>query len=109
MWIFKGKCGLDGKLEKLKARIVAKCNEQEAGIDYLETFAPVVRWPIIRSIIALVARKKWKLQHLDVITAFLHGLIEEDIYMIIPPGFSNAGMACKLKRALYGLRQASRA
>jgi transposase InsO family protein len=109
MWIFKAKYNPSSQIEKLKARIVAKGNEQAHGIDYLETFAPVVRWTTIRSVIALAARNSWQLQHLDVITAFLNGFLSEDIYMIIPPGFPHAGQTCKLIRALYGLRQASRA
>jgi hypothetical protein len=109
MLIFKAKCNPSGHLEKLKARIVAKGNEQAHGIDYLETFALVVRWTTIRSVIALAARNSWQLQHLDVITAFLNGFLSEDIYMVIPPGFPHVGRICKLIRALYGLRQASHA
>jgi hypothetical protein len=109
MWIFKAKSSPFGQIEKLKARMVAKGNEQVEGIDYLETFAPVVHWTTIRSVIALAACKNWTLQHLDVITAFLNGFLSKDIYMIIPHGFLQAGKTCKLIRALYGLRQASRA
>jgi hypothetical protein len=69
----------------------------------------VVRWTTIRSIIALAARMRWKLRHLDVITAFLNGLLQEEVYMIIPDGFSDAGKIYRLFRALYDLRQASRA
>ena len=96
MWIFKTKSNPSGQVEKLKARIIAKGNEQTEGIDYLETFAPVVRWTTIRTVIALAARQNWPLQHLDVITAFLNGSISEDIYMVIPLGFPHAGRFCKL-------------
>jgi hypothetical protein len=70
MWIFKAKSNPPGKIEKLKPHIIAKGNEQAKGIDYLETFAPVVCWTMIRSVIALATRNNWTLQHLDVITAF---------------------------------------
>jgi hypothetical protein len=56
MWIFKSKTGPTGQIKKLKARIIAKNNEQEHGIDYLETFAPMVRWTTIHSIITLAAK-----------------------------------------------------
>lgn len=94
MWIFKAKTGPSGNIEKLKARVVAKGNEQSAGIDFYETFAPVIRWSTIRSIVALAARKGWTLTHLDVITAFFHGILGEEVYMIIPPGFPNARKIC---------------
>jgi hypothetical protein len=109
MWIFKAKTSPSCQVEKLKARIVVKGNEHAIGIDFSETFAPIVRWSTIRSIISIAARKKWRLQYLDVITTFLHGLLTEEVYMIIPPGFPNAGQVCKLVRTLYGLKQASRA
>ena len=96
MWIFKLKSNPSGQIDKLKARIVAKGNEQTKGIDFLETFAPVVCWITICTIIALAACQNWKIQHLDVITAFLNGSITEDIYMTIPPGFPHAGKTCKL-------------
>jgi hypothetical protein len=109
MWIFKSKTGPTGQIEKLKVQVVAKGNEQVHGIDYLETFALMVCWTTIRSIIALAAKMHWRLRHLDVITAFLNGLLLEEVYMIIPASFPNAGQTCKLLQALYGLCQASRA
>jgi hypothetical protein len=109
MWIFKSKTRPTGQIKKLKAQVVAKGNEQEHGIHYLETFVHVVRWTTIRSIIALVAKMQWRLRHLDVIIAFLNSLLLEEVYMIIPASFPNAEQTCKLLRALYGLRQASRA
>ena len=87
MWISKAKSGPIGLIEKSKARIVAKRNEQTKRIDYLETFASIVRWTTITTIIALTASKGWKLHHLDIITAFLNELLEEEVYMIIPPSF----------------------
>lgn len=75
---------------------MAKGNEQTEGIDFLETFAPVVRWTTIRTVIALATRQNWLLQHLDVITAFLNGSISKDIYMTIPPGFLTQGNSASL-------------
>jgi hypothetical protein len=109
MWIFKSKTGPIGQIEKLKAHVVAKGNEQEHGIDYLKTFVLVVCWTTIRSIIALAAKMHWRLRRLDVIIGFLNSLLLEEVYMIIPAGFPNARQTCKLLCTLYGLRQASRA
>jgi hypothetical protein len=109
MWIFKAKLGPNGVVDKLKVRIVAKGNKQSTGIDFSKTFAPIVRRATIRSIVALVACKCWKLRHLDVTTTFLNGLLTEDIYMIIPPSFPNKGHVYKLVRVLYGLWQAPKA
>ena len=100
---------MDLQDEKQSSWTSRKGNEQTEGIDYLETFAPVVHWITIRFVIELAARESWTLQHLDVISAFLNGSFLEDIYMAIPPGFPHAGRTCKLICALYGLRQASHA
>jgi hypothetical protein len=93
----------------LKARVVAKDNEYIEGLNFQETFAPVVQWTTIRTIIALTTQKNWPLGHLSVITAYLNGLLLEDVYMIISSCFPKARQICKLNRALYGLKQASRA
>jgi hypothetical protein len=112
-WIFKAKPGPSGTIDKLKARLVARGFEQTEGIDFFETFAHVVRWSTVRSIVTLAAQKNWKIHHLDVKTAFLNGTIDEEVYMTLPPGFETdlqyPGQVCKLQQALYGLRQAPRA
>ena len=112
-WIFREKNDTSGEVIKLKARLVAKGYEQVHGEDFYETFAPVVRWSTIRTILAVAARKRWTLKQLDVITTFLNGILEEEIYIMeIPEGFMEPGMQGKvvrLKRALYGLKQAPRA
>lgn len=111
-WIFRVKTNADGSTSKLKARLVAKGFQQQAGTDYTETFAPVVKWNTLRTVVALAGYHGWPIFHLDVKTAFLNGVIHEDIYVAPPPGFddfSRPGLACKLKRALYGLKQAPRA
>jgi hypothetical protein len=108
-WLFKIKRGLTGVPDKLKARVVARGFQQQEGIDYTDIFAPVVRWSTIRIVLALAAKKKWSINQMDVVTAFLNGFLEEEIYMEIPDGFPGAGdptKVCKINRALYGLKQA---
>jgi hypothetical protein len=111
-WVYKTKLHLDGSVQKHKARLVAKGYAQKSGIDYNETFAPVARLDIIRTLIALAAQKRWKLFHMDVKSAFLNGVLKEEVYVEQPEGFEvkNAGhKVYKLKKALYGLKQAPRA
>jgi hypothetical protein len=107
-WIFKIKHAIDGSIEKYKTRFVARGFSQKEGIDYEETFAPVVRYISIRTIIALAAKMKWKLHQMDVKTTFLNGAIEEEVYIEKPQGFEvedKKSHVCKLKKSLYGLKQ----
>lgn len=106
-WVFKIKNDNDGKLLKYKARLVIRGFLQEYGIDYNETFSPVARYDSIRLILAFSATVNYCLMNFDVKTAFLHGDIDEDIYMVQPQGYSDgSNRVCKLKKSLYGLKQA---
>jgi len=111
-WVYKTKLYLDGTIQKHKARLVAKGYAQKSGIDYNETFAPVARLDTILTLIALAAQKGWKLFQLDVKSAFLNGVLEEDVYVEQPEGFEvkDAGHKIyKLRKALYGLKQEPKA
>jgi hypothetical protein len=103
-WIFKIKHVVDGSIEKYKARFVARGFSQKEGIDYEETFFHVARYTSIRTIIALAAKMKWKSHQMDVKTAFLNSVIEEEVYIEQPQGFEvedRKTHVCKLKKALY--------
>lgn len=108
-WIFKTKRNESGEVYRYKARLVAKGYSQVAGIDYNETYAPVVRYNSIRLLIAFAVQHNYRLHQMDVITAYLQGNIEEELYMSQPEGYGDGTQkVCKLNRAIYGLKQAGR-
>lgn len=109
-WIYRTKKAADGVISKYKARLVAKGFQQVHGIDYDETFAPVAKMDSIRLALAIAAARKWEVHHMDVKNAFLHGDLEEEIYMEQPQGYvQDPSLVCRLKKSLYGLKQAPRA
>lgn len=110
-WVFKAKRGSDGYVERFKARLVAKGYAQLYGVNYDETFAPVVRFSSIRALLAFGVQNEMFIHQMDVVAAFLNGALEEEIYMLQPDGYAQAGseqLVCKLKKSLYGLKQSPR-
>ncbi|CAH9095404.1 unnamed protein product [Cuscuta europaea] len=108
-WIFKKKLKPDGTIDKYKARLVAKGYKQKEGIDFFDTYAPIARMTTIRMLIALASVYGLKIHQMDVKTTFIHGDLEEEIYMDQPEGFvakGNERKVCKLVKSLYGLKQA---
>ena len=111
-WVFKTKFNEKGEVDKFKARLVAKGFHQTQGVDFHEVFAPVARWDTIRLLLGAAACKGWNVFQLDVKSAFIHGDLQEDVYVEQPPGFEirdENDKVYKLQKALYGLRQAPRA
>jgi hypothetical protein len=111
-WVFTMKHKADRSVEKYKARLVAKGYTQTYGIDYHETFAPMAKINTIWVLLSLAANLDWPLQLFDVKNAFLHGEVEEGVYMDLPSSFTTAsdvGKVCKLNKSLYGLKESPRA
>jgi hypothetical protein len=109
-FVFKLKINANGQIDKYKARLVAKGYSQKKGIDYDETFSPVVRIETLRYLISFALKKEWKIKHMDVVTAFLNGDLEEEVFMELPENVRNQfpGKVALLKKSIYGLKQASR-
>jgi hypothetical protein len=111
-WVFKNKQGEDGEVVRNKARLVAQGYNQVEGVDIGETFAPVAHLEAIRILLAFAASKGFKLYQMDVKSAFLNGVILEEVYVRQPPSFESPkypDRVYKLSKALYGLKQAPRA
>jgi hypothetical protein len=105
-WVFKIKRNPDGSIDKYKARLVARGFTQREGVDYDETFAPVMKFHTLRIILAICIQHNLMVHQMDVVTAFLNGVLDYEVYMESPT--PEEGKVCLLKKALYGLKQAGR-
>ena len=111
-WVFQIKRNADGKIEKYKARLVARGFTQVYGVDYFDTFSPVTKLSSIRTLLAIAARNNWEIESFNFNGVYLNGELNADkvIYMQAPPGYNSQGDTSvkRLKKSLYGLKQAGR-
>lgn len=110
-WVFKHKINPDGTLERYKAHWVVRIFTQCAGVDFDETFTPVVKPVMIRTVLTIAASHRWSTKQLDVSNAFLHGHLKEHVLCQQPTGFVDAkhlSVVCLLDKSLYDMRQAPR-
>ena len=111
-WVFRHKTRPDGSLERYKARWVERGFRQRAGVDFTDTFAPVVKPGMIHVVLQLAVSRAWPVHQLDVSNAFLHGHLDEQVFYQQPTGFVDADYpddVCLLSCSLYGLKEAPRA
>jgi len=106
-WVYKVKHNADRSMNRYKTRLVAKGYAQTYGIDYEETYSPIAKMTTVRAIITMAIAKGWSLHQMDVKNVFLHGDLQEEVYMEQPPGYvdqTHFNLVCRLKKALYGLK-----
>jgi reverse transcriptase-like protein len=105
-WVFHIKCGPDGTIQKYKACVIAQGFTQIKNIDYDETFAPVAKFTLLCTILAIAAEEDLEVHQIDVKSAYLNGILKEEIFMELPPGFDiPEGMVLHLVKAVYGMKQ----
>lgn len=109
-WVFKIKRNTKGSIYQYKGRIIAKGYAQREGVDYMETFAPIVWFRALCTVIALVAVEDLELKLVNIVTAFLNGIIDANVYMEVPegveiPGFEGPKWVLKVLKVLYGIKQ----
>lgn len=109
-WVYKIKRRADGGVDRYKARLVAKGYHQVEGIDFTESFSQVAKAVTVRVLLAMATAKEWLMHQVNINNTYLHGTLEENVYMYPPQGYQKArpGQVCKLIRSLYGLKQAGR-
>ena len=107
-WVYRIKRSPEGKIERYRARLVARGFSQVEGVDYFETYAPTANMVVVRTLFAYAAIEGLHVQQFDIKAAFLYGDLEETVYMHQPAGFAKGDKVCLLKRSLYGLKQAPR-
>lgn len=102
--MYKIKRKSDGTIKRYKVRLVGKGFTQKEGIDYHDTFSPIVKFTTIRCLISIVIKKGCLIQQFDVNNSFLHGELHEEVFMKIPPGLDvgSNSFVCKLNKSLYG-------
>ncbi len=111
-WVYKIKHNVNESMGKYKTRLIAKGYAQTYGINYEETYNLVAKMMTIRTIIVMVATKRWSLHQMDVKNVFLHGDLQEEVYMEQPPSYvdqTHPNLVCRSRKTLYGLKQALRA
>jgi len=109
-WVYKIKCRSDGSIERYKARLVARGFTQQEGIDYSETFSPVIKQATVRLVFSILVSCGWKIHQLDIHNAFLDGVLDEEVYMKQPPGFVDSALpshVCRLHKSLIWFKTGS--
>jgi hypothetical protein len=111
-WVYKIKFNSNGFIDRYKACLVAQGYTQTFGIDYKETFASIAKMNIVHVLLLIVVNNRWLMCQMDVKNIFLHGNLEEEVYMKLPPGHpqgSDPNSVCRLHKSIYGLKQSPRA